>query len=49
MTSSTQKPNSKIKTISSWVAGIAMFAFLEFKLEEIASELGLITSSILRG
>ena len=44
MTSSTQKPNSKIKVISSWVAGIAIFAFLEFKLEEIASELGLITS-----
>ena len=49
MTSSTHKPNSKIKVISSWIAGIAMFAFLEFKLEEIASELGLITSFYFEG
>ena len=49
MTSSTKKPNSRIKVISSWVAGIAMFAFLEFKLEEIASELGLITSFYFEG
>ena len=47
MTSSTQKPNSKIKVISSGSRNSNVA--LQFKLEEIASELGLITSFYFEG